>query len=79
MLEERIFNDEYVNFLVNKYGEASTTTGVNAYELDNEPALWPSTHPRIHPLQTTCQEIIQKSVALSKAVKSIDSTAEIFG
>ncbi len=74
-----VYMDEYVNFLVNKYGEASTASGVKAYELDNEPALWPSTHPRIHPLQTTCQEIIQKSIALSKAVKSIDSTAEIFG
>ncbi len=74
-----VYEDEYVNFLVNKYGMANTANGIKGYALDNEPALWPSTHPRIHPLQTTCREIIQKSIALSKAVKDIDSSAEIFG
>jgi Glycoside hydrolase family 44 len=74
-----VYMDEYVNFLVNRFGEASTATGVKAYSLDNEPSLWPSTHPRIHPDTTMCQEIIQKSIALAKAVKEIDPSAEIFG
>lgn len=76
---DTVFMDEYVKFLVNEYGKAGSTTGVKGYELDNEPALWPSTHPRIHPNQTTCQELIQKSVLLARAVKSIDSSAEVFG
>jgi hypothetical protein len=37
-----------VNLLVNKLGKASDG-GIKFYSLDNEPALWPSTHPRIHP------------------------------
>ena len=74
-----VYMDEYVNFLVTKYGSASTKTGIKGYSLDNETSLWPSTHPRIHPNATTCAEIIQKSIALAKTVKSIDSTAEIFG
>jgi mannan endo-1,4-beta-mannosidase len=74
-----VYMDEYVNFLVNQFGEANTSTGINAYSLDNEPALWPSTHPRIHPQQTSCKEIVQKAISLSKAVKNIDPYAEIFG
>ncbi len=74
-----VYMDEYVNFLVNKYGTANTGTGVKGYSLDNEPSLWSHTHPRIHPSNTTCRELIQRSVALSKAVKSIDPSAEIFG
>jgi mannan endo-1,4-beta-mannosidase len=71
--------DEYVNFLVSKFGQANTATGIEGYSLDNEPALWPSTHPRIHPLPTTCKEIVQKAISLSQIVKNIDPYAEIFG
>jgi len=74
-----LYLDEYVNFLVNKYGTANTSTRIKGYSLDNEPALWISTHPRIHPLQTTCKEIIQKGIGASEAVKNIDPHAEIFG
>ncbi len=74
-----VFTDEYVNFLVNKFGLADASTGIKGYALDNEPSLWPSTHPRIHPYQTTCKEIIQRSIALSKVVKNVDPYAEIFG
>ncbi len=77
--DDTVFMDEYVNFLVHKYGTASSGTGARGYELDNEPDLWNSTHPRLHPLQPTCQEIIQKSIALSTSVKNIDSSAEVFG
>lgn len=77
--DDTVFMDEYVNFLVHNYGKANSATGVKGYELDNEPALWPSTHPRIHPANTTCQELIQRSVSLAKAIKSIDTSAEVFG
>jgi mannan endo-1,4-beta-mannosidase len=71
--------DEYVNFLVHTFGSAHTENGIKGYALDNEPALWPSTHPRIHPNQPTCQEIAQNGITLSNAVKNIDPYAEIFG
>jgi len=74
-----VYMDEYVNFLVNKYGNASTATGIKGYSLDNEPALWPGTHPRIHPQQPTCAEIVDKNINLAKAVKSVDPYAETYG
>jgi len=79
LADNYVYMDECVNFLVSKYGNASTPTGVKGYSLDNEPALWPYTHPRIHPNQTQCQELINRSVALASAVKNIDPYAEIFG
>ena len=77
--DTNVYIDEYVNFLVDKFGMANTVTGIKGYSLDNEPSLWNSTHPRLHPFKPTCQEIIQRSIDLSKAVKDIDSSAEIFG
>jgi len=73
------YMDECVNFLVDRYGNASTPTGVKGYSLDNEPALWCHTHPRIHPDQPECQELVNRSVALASAVKDVDPFAEIFG
>jgi hypothetical protein len=73
-----VYMDEYVNYLVNNLGY-SNQDGIKGYVLDNEPALWPSTHPRIHPNQTLCAEVVNKGIATAKVVKNIDSTAEIFG
>ncbi len=74
-----VYMDEYVNYLVNKYGKANTPTGIKAYSLDNEPALWPSTHARIHPAKPTCAEIVDKNINLAKAVKNVDPYAETYG
>ncbi len=74
-----VYMDEEVNYLVNKFGNASTPKGIKGYALDNEPDIWMGTHPRIHPKKQTCEEIISKSVALAKAVKNVDPYAEIFG
>jgi mannan endo-1,4-beta-mannosidase len=77
--DNSVYMDELVNFLVHTYGTGASGTGIRGYALDNEPALWPSTHPRIHPLQPTCRELVQKSVSLSRSVKTIDPSAEVFG
>jgi mannan endo-1,4-beta-mannosidase len=74
-----IYLDEYVNFLVNRFGMANTPTGIKGYSLDNEPGLWISTHPRIHPLQARCVEMVQKAIDVSTAVKNVDPYLEIFG
>jgi len=79
LMDSVVYMDECVNFLVNTFGAANTSRGVKGYILDNEPALWPSTHPRIHPAATTCTEVLQKGISLSLAVKNVDSSAEIFG
>lgn len=74
-----VYMDEFVNYLVKKLGDSSSKKGIKGYSLDNEPGLWSGTHARIHPEQTTCEELVNKSIELSEAVKDVDSGAEIFG
>jgi hypothetical protein len=74
-----VYMDELLNLLLMTYGPASGSTGVKGYDLDNEPALWPSTHPYLHPAQTTCAELVTRSVDLSRTVKRMDSSAEVLG
>jgi hypothetical protein len=74
-----VYMDELVNYFVTRYGNASTANGVKFYALDNEPALWISTHPRIHPVKPTCAELIDKTTQLSAAVKDVDPYASICG
>ncbi len=77
--DNAVYMDEYVNYLVQKLGDSTTRTGIQAYSLDNEPALWKSTHARMHPEQTTCAEIVGKSAEFASAVKSVDPNAEVYG
>ena len=74
-----VYMDELLNLLIKKYGNASAATGVKGYDLDNEPDLWSSTHPLLHPAQPTCAEIISKSTALAQTVKRMDPYAEVLG
>jgi hypothetical protein len=76
--DDYVYMDEYVNYLVNKLGD-SQNGGFDAYSLDNEPALWSHTHSRMHPEQATGTELVSKSAALAKAVKSVDPHAEVVG
>ncbi len=77
--DDAVYIDEYVNYLVANLGDATTKTGYQAYNLDNEPSLWSSTHSLMHPEQTTCEEIASKSIAYAAAIKAVDPHAEIFG
>ena len=72
-----VYLDEMVNFLLTTYGTAAAG-GVTGYSLDNEPALWPSTHPRIHPNAPTYQELASRDIAAATMVTALDPTAEIF-
>jgi hypothetical protein len=74
-----VYMDELLNLIVSHYGPGSGKTGVKGYNLDNEPSLWPSTHPLLHPLATTCAELVSKSVALGTTTKRMDPTAEVLG
>lgn len=76
--DDKVYLDEQVNFLIQTFGTADKG-GVNAYALDNEPDLWASTHPRIHPNKATVEGYISKSVSVSARVKELDPNAEIFG
>ncbi len=77
--DDYVYMDEYVNYLVQTLGDATTATGYQAYNLDNEPSLWDATHARMHPDDVTCGEIVSKSIDYASAIKAVDPHAEIFG
>lgn len=74
-----VYMDECVNLLINTYGLSTSTSGIFGYILDNEPGLWPYTHPRIHPSIPTCVELIQKSTTLATVIKDLDPNALVIG
>jgi len=77
--DNAVYMDEFVHFLVQRYGSAATATGVRGYCLDNEPDLWSHTHARLHPAQQTCVELVALNVEGAKAIKRVDPAAETFG
>lgn len=74
-----VYTDELLFFLLGKYGSAATSTGIKAYSLDNEPALWAYTHPRIVRSPITVKSLIARSIDLASTVKRMDPSAEVFG
>ena len=79
LTDDKVYMDEYVNYIVKKLGDAGSATGIQGYSLDNEPVLWNDTHPYLHPEEVSSTELITKSIDLAKAVKAVDPKAEIFG
>ncbi len=79
LTDGKVYMDEYVNYIINKLGDSTTSTGIQAYSLDNEPALWSHTHSRIHPQPVGIKELSDKSAEMALAVKKLDPNAEIFG
>jgi hypothetical protein len=73
-----VYEDEFVNYMVQKLGKASDG-GIKFYALDNEPALWPSTHPRVHSEKTTYAEMVARTTATAAAITKIDPSAQIIG
>ena len=70
--------DEQVRHLLRRFGTADAG-GVLAYALDNEPALWPHTHPRLHPLPTRANELLLRSIEAAEVITELDPGAQVFG
>jgi mannan endo-1,4-beta-mannosidase len=73
-----VYEDEFIDFLVRRLGK-SADGGIKFYSLDNEPALWPATHPRVHPEKTTYHEMVSRTEATAAAITSLDPTATVLG
>jgi hypothetical protein len=72
------FQQEFVKHLVRKWGTAAKG-GLRYYIMDNEPALWNGTHRDVQPTGITMQELVDKTIAYSNAVKAVDSGALVVG
>ncbi len=77
--DEYVYMDEYVNWMKNKFGGANSPNGIKMISLDNEPTLWATTHPRVHPTPVTYLELKNKSIQLATAIKDVDPDVLIFG
>jgi hypothetical protein len=69
---------DWITHLVGVHGSAATG-GVRYYALDNEPALWNSTHRDVHPQALTLDSLWSKTLAYSAAVKARDPAAQVLG
>lgn len=68
----------FVKRLVAEHGGADAG-GVRGYYLDNEPGLWPQTHPRIVKSPPTIKGLIEKSLRAAAVIKKIDPKAWVLG
>ncbi len=66
----------WATYLVSRFGPSS---GRRIYQLDNEPALWNSTHYDAHPAATTYDELWTRSRDVALALLAADPTAQISG
>ena len=73
-----VYEDEFLNFMTQTFKPAAKG-GVKFYALDNEPALWPSTHPRIHPKKVGYWEMVNRTEAAAENILRVDPGAKIFG
>lgn len=75
-----VYQDEFVNWVINHfpYGVTDPARPI-FFSLDNEPDLWASTHAEIHPAKLTYEEMAQRTIDYSRAIKDAVPAAIIFG
>lgn len=75
---DQTFQKGFVQHLQGKFGTAAQG-GVRYYAIDNEPSIWHETHRDIHPDGAPMQEVADKLIAYSAAIKSQDSGGYVMG
>ena len=76
--DDIVYIDEYVSYLVNKYGSAYEG-GFSGYFLDSEPDMWSRNFSVLGLNDITPEELLRRSSELAYSVKTIDSGALVFG
>jgi hypothetical protein len=87
LTDDAVYQDEWVYFLQQSYPDAfADTTAPIFLQLDNEPGLWATTHPRLRNDATgssgdgvTYAELIEKTIDYADAVKDVEPDALVFG
>jgi len=75
-----VYQDEFVWFLESRFpGVHAQRYPTLLYDLDNEPDLWASTHPRIHPSPVRYDELLARTIATASAIKNVVPDALILG
>ena len=64
---------------IRAYDNDTHTRNVHEYILDNEPALWNSTHRDVHPQALTYDELLKRTIDYGTAVRQADPQATIAG
>ncbi|MDB4993423.1 MAG: Endoglucanase precursor, partial [Myxococcaceae bacterium] len=64
---------------IKKADEARGAPVVREYILDNEPALWNSTHRDVHPQPVSYDELLDRTIRYGAAVRAADPNAVIAG
>ena len=72
------FQQDWVKHLVAKWGTAAAG-GVKYYLLDNEPALWNSTHRDVQPVGLKLDDLRAKTLDYAAKIKAVDPTALVVG
>jgi hypothetical protein len=80
--ENHVYQDQFVKWVEETFPRG-WRSDANAHPiffmLDNEPDLWASTHPEVHPGHPTYAEIVRKSIAYASAIKHVAPDALVFG
>ncbi|HVV83621.1 MAG TPA: glycoside hydrolase family 44 protein [Kofleriaceae bacterium] len=69
-----VYQDEAVAYLRRTWGDVRVLVA-----LDNEPDLWSSTHPRVHPAPVTYAELADRTLRFAAAVKDAWPDAPVLG
>lgn len=72
-----VYEDSFVQIVANNF--PNNPNQPLAFDLDNEPDLWSSTHPEVHPNPATYAELVSSSVAYASTIKQVNPNALVFG
>lgn len=73
------FMQPWVSHLTQTFGPTSGNKGVGYYLLDNEPALWNSTHRDVFPNGVTMDDLANRMETTARMIKSVDAGAKVCG
>jgi len=75
-----VVSDAYVYQAQFVYWLKNTVPGADVmFSLDNEPDLWSSTHPEVHPKSVSYAELLSRDLEYARAIKKVWPTAPVTG
>jgi hypothetical protein len=74
-----VYQDEAVAYIQNAFKNELAAGKKIHYMLDNEPAIWKTTHPLIHPGKTSYAEMKEKTIRFASMIKEKAPSSMVFG